>query len=356
MSTNNLDSALETDFAFEPRLLFARALAGEELSIAQADALFAALVEDKFSDLQAAALLGALRGRGETPVEIEAAAKALLGAARPFPRPDYDFVDAAGTGGDGSGSINISTTASLVVAAAGGKVIKHGNSAVSSLSGSADVIRALGIEIPETPERARQLVDERGFCFLLAPLYHPVMGRFQPIRKDLGVPTLFNLMGPLLNPARPDRQVMGVGRAGQLELVARAMARLGRSHALVLHGSGLDEISVSAPTRIFEIRGHELQEYLLTPADLGLPEVEAKLLVGGDAARNAQAARQILGAEPHTGEETAQVEAGRTAVIANAAALLYVHGLVASLREGADLARTTIAEGRAATYLGELSA
>lgn len=321
-------------------------LSGQELTEDQLASLFAAIVDGEVDNMQLAAMLAAMHTRGERPEEIRAAATALLDAAIAFELPEFPVVDAAGTGGDGHGTINISTAASLAVAALGGGVIKHGNKAISSLSGSADVIAALNIPIPQSVDQAQSLLHASGFVFLHAALFHPAMGRFMPVRQALGIPTMFNIIGPLLNPARPRLQMMGVGNAAQLDLVAATMAMLGREHAIVMHGSGLDEIAVHGPTQIREIRGEDVRSYTVTPDELGLGTYPLEALRGGNPTENAAIVMDIL-AGAGTPAQTASVAA-------NAGALAYLLGMAPSLVEGVQMMLHALREGQCASYLETL--
>lgn len=327
-------------------------LKGENLGDAQLDAVFTAFVSGDYSPVLMSALLCSLHTRGETPAEISAAVRAFLNVALDFPRPQQEpFIDSAGTGGDGAHTVNISTAASLVVAAGGGKVIKHGNRAISSKSGSADVIKALGIPMPENPVAARRLFDENGFCFLFAPVFHPAIANVMPVRRELAIPTLMNILGPLLNPAKPDYQLMGVGNPQQLKLVAQTMHLLGRKHAMVVNGSGIDEIAVHGPTEIYEITETEINHYTVTPRDLDSDYLyHLEDLRGGDANLNAHLINQVFAAEINS----RQLEAIRAAIIANAGAQAYLLGMSDSLPGGCKLMSEILDSGRVASYLQNL--
>lgn len=321
-------------------------LNGETLTTDELNELFSAIVAGDIDNMQLAAILATLHTRGEQPDEVRAAATALLDAAVPFELPNYPVVDAAGTGGDGYGTINISTMASIAVAAEGGAVIKHGNKAISSLSGSADVIEALGIPVPQSVDDAHAILEATGFVFLHAARFHPAMGRFMPVRQALGIPTLLNILGPLLNPARPRRQMMGVGNAKQLELVAQTMRMLGRDHAIVMHGSGLDEFALHGPTEVYEIRGEQMTHYTVTPDDLGLESYPLEALLGADPATNARIVEEVLSGNGQA--------AHAASVAANAGALAYLLGMTPTLREGVDLMKESLASGKAIDYLNSL--
>lgn len=317
----------------------------------QLDEVFNSFVNAQYSPVMMAALLCTLHARGETPAEVSAAVQAFLKVALAFPRPEIPFIDSAGTGGDGANTINISTAASLVVATAGGRVIKHGNRAISSKSGSADVIKALGIPIPKAPQSARQLFDKSGFCFLFAPIFHPAIANVMPVRKELAIPTLMNILGPLLNPAKPDYQLMGVGNTSQLKLVAQTMHLLGRKHAMVVNGSGIDEIAVHGPTEIYEINESGIAHYTVTPRDLDSDRLyHLEDLRGGDAYFNANLIRQLFAAKI----TSHQLEAIRAAVIANAGAQAYLLGMSDSLAGGCKLMSKILDSGQVALYLEKL--
>jgi anthranilate phosphoribosyltransferase len=281
-----------------------------------------------------AAVLAALRAKGETGVEIAAAARAMRARALPVAIADPGrAVDTCGTGGDGAETINISTAAALLAAAAGVPVAKHGNRSVSSRCGSADVLEAAGVRLELTPEAMAALHDEIGIAFLFAPRLHPAMKAVMPVRRALGVRTIFNLLGPLTNPAGVSRQVIGVWGPDVQDLMASALAELGARRALVVHSEdGLDEISVSAPTRVLEIQdGRVVDEMRLVPEDLGIGAHDPDSLKGGDVEENLRRMREILSGN----DESAAAEA----VAVNAAAALYVAESVESLQEGLEKAR-----------------
>lgn len=304
------------------------------------------------SDLQIAALLGAIAALGETSAEIAGFADGLREASLPLPltAPERaQLVDTCGTGGDLSGSFNISTAAALVAAAAGATVAKHGNRAVTSHSGSADVLEALGIPVDLTPAAAAEALRRHRFAFLHAPSLHPAMRAVMPVRRAIGVRTLFNIVGPLTNPAGAGRQVMGVYAPHLVPLVAEAMVLLGTDRALVVHGQtptapgpvpgpvpGMDEFSISGPTQIADVRNGAITHYQLHPADLGLPTAPISALLGGDAQQNATILRDIFQGE--TGPR-------RDIVVLNAGAVLLVADRVADLASGIALAANAINSG-----------
>ena len=320
-------------------------LAGRDLDRETMTACFAALMGGEWSEPHQAAFLVALRAKGETPAEVAAAAAVLRRFAVPVTTQRRPLVDTCGTGGDGAHTLNISTAAALLVSACGVGVAKHGNRSVSSRCGSADVIEALGMPLDLEPERLGDLLDAEGFAFLFAPRLHPAMRAVMPVRRALGLRTVFNLLGPLSNPAGVRRQVVGVYSRAVQPLVAGALAELGAEHAWVVHGDdGLDELSVSASTRVLEVRdGRVERELTVEPASLGIGAVDRAELAGGDAAENAARIRAIL-----AGEERS---AAADAVALNAAAALLVAGEERDLGQAFERCRGCLAEGAAAARL-----
>jgi anthranilate phosphoribosyltransferase len=325
-----------------------RLTAGEHLDRAATEALFGALMDGEVTDALKAALLVALRMKGETAAEIAGAAAAMRSRVVPIRYRATAVVDTCGTGGDGRGSFNISTAAALVAAAGGVAVAKHGNRSVSSRSGSADVLAALGVPVDVPPEVSARALDEVGIAFLFAPLYHPAMRAVMGVRRELGMRTIFNVLGPLTNPAGARRQLMGVYAPELVETIARVQADLGSEHALVVHGSdGLDEITTTGPTAVAEVRDGRLEVYTVEPERLGLRRATLAELAGGEPAENAEAMRRVLGGEPGP---LADVTA------ANAGAALYVGGAAPDLASGVELARELLAAGAAAAKLEALVA
>jgi anthranilate phosphoribosyltransferase len=297
-----------------------------------------------------AAVLVALRMKGETGVEVAAAARAMRERTIRVPLSEpHRAVDTCGTGGDGAGTVNISTAAALVAAAGGVPVAKHGNRSVSSRCGSADVLEACGVNLDVSPEGLARLHEEVGIAFLFAPRLHPAMAAVMPVRRTLAVRTVFNLLGPLTNPAGVSRQVLGVWGGDVVDVVAEALAELSAAHALVVHSDdGLDELSVNAPTSVAEVRdGRVTGRWRVDPEALGVARREKHELRGGDVDENAVRLRSIL-----SGEERS---AASDAVALNAAAALYVGGVVADLGEGLEAARAVLASGAAATRLENLA-
>jgi anthranilate phosphoribosyltransferase len=330
----------------DPKALLGRVASGQSLSRAEAEELFDLLVEGKVSDPLKAALLVALRMKGEVACEICGAAAVLRRRVIPIPHNRETLVDTCGTGGDGRGTFNISTAAALVAAAAGLAVAKHGNRSISSRSGSADVLAALGVPIEITPEVAGRALDAIGIAFLFAPLLHPAMREVMPVRRELGMRTIFNVLGPLTNPAGARRQLIGVYAAELVPVIAEVLRDLGSEHVLVVHGSdGLDEITTTGPTRVSEVKDGELRTYTLEPERFGLRRASLAELAGGGPEENAALMLRVLAGE-----------AGPLADITalNAGAALYVGGVAADLATGVELARETLAAGAAAAKLDEL--
>jgi anthranilate phosphoribosyltransferase len=318
-------------------------LSGEDLTSEESEHLFERLVLGRLEPAEIAGMLIALRMKGETAEEMIGAARALSTAALPFDRPDYLYADCCGTGGDGSGLINVSTATAFVVAAAGLPVAKHGNRSVSSRCGSADVLEAVGAKIEVAPDKARGLLDETGFCFLFAPAYHPGMKHAGLVRRQLEVRTVMNLLGPCINPARPPVQLLGVADPKMLRRIAQTLAAMGVQEALVVHGSGLDEVALHGETRAIRLCGDVIEELEITPEEAGLERAPLNVVTGGDVEENAVRLKALLGGRASRAEEDI--------VILNAAALLLTAGKAATLREAAELAREALASGRSAKVL-----
>src|SRR6478672_5342780 len=262
-------------------------LNGEDLPVEDSEHLFERLVLGKLEPAEIAGMLIALRMKGETTEEMIGAARGLFAAATPFERPDYLFADCCGTGGDGSGLINVSTATAFVAAACGLPIAKHGNRAVSSKCGSADVLEALGARIDLSPQAARRILDQTGFCFLFAPAYHPGMKHAALVRRQLSVRTIMNLLGPCINPARPPVQLLGVADPRMLRRIARTLAAMGVEQALVVHGSGLDEVALHGETRAIRLSKGTMEELQISPEDAGLERAPLKVVTGGDVEENA---------------------------------------------------------------------
>jgi anthranilate phosphoribosyltransferase len=317
--------------------LLARLCGSESLTSDEAETLFTALVAGDLGEPEIAALLIALKVKGETGEELIGAARALRAAALPFDRPDYLFADSCGTGGDGSGTINLSTAVAFVAAAAGLPIAKHGNRSVTSKCGSADVLEQLGVKIDCTPTLSRRALDEAGICFLFAPQYHPGLRHAGPVRRALKVRTVMNMLGPCVNPARPAVQLLGVADPRLLQPVATTLAGLGIRNALVVHGAGLDEAALHADTDAVRITDGELTRLTLSPEAAGVEPAPLAALRGGGPEENGLRLKSLL-----LGHGTAVETA---AVALNAGALLMTAGIAESLREGADLARQALASG-----------
>lgn len=323
---------------------------GGHLTQDESGELFRMIVRGELDEFNIAALLIALRAKGEQPDEIAGAARALRESAERFPRPGYACADTCGTGGDGANTINISTAVALVAAEMGIPVVKHGNRSVSSRCGSADVLERLGVKIDAPPGVARRCLDEAGLCFLFAPLYHKGLRFAMPVRRALGTRTIFNVLGPLVNPARPAVQVMGVYDPSLCAPLARTLGLLGCEAALVVHGSGLDEIALHGATTAALYRGGALDQFEIWPEQAGLPRFPLEAIRGGEPDRNASKIAALLGGE---GEE-----AHVAAVAMNAGALAWVFGTAGSLESGASLALDAIQSGRCRErleLLGEIS-
>lgn len=315
----------------------------KEPTMEEAIEVFTPLTVGDYDEVHIAALLTCIRTRGETFADVAGAAKAFLKAGRPFPITGEGLMDTAGTGGDGANTINITTAGSLIAAAGGVKMIKHGNRSVSSKSGSADVLEALNIPLDLDPERAVRQFEASNFTFLFAPAYNPAVAHVQPVRKALGVSTLFNTMGPLLSPGRPEHQLMGIANPAQGQLLAEVFQELGRSRALVAHGAGTDEIAVHGTTEFWELRDGEITHYTKEPEDLGIERHELADLVGGEGEENAALIRAAF--------EGTGSPAHRDAIAASAGAMFYLDGQVETLKEGTEKALGLLADGTVAAWL-----
>ena len=320
---------------------------GKVISQTESEQLFSAIVTGEMDPVSLGAALIAMKVRGETPAEIAGAATALLANARAFPRPDYRFADIVGTGGDGSNSINISTASAFVAAACGLKVAKHGNRSVSSKSGSSDLLSAFGINLDMTPESARQALDDQNVCFLFAPQYHSGFRYAMPVRKQLQTRTLFNVLGPLINPARPPLALIGVYSPGLIQPVAETLKVLGYQRAAVVHGGGMDEIAIHAPTMVAELRDGEITRYEISPPDFGLDFHDKESLAGGTPEENRDILRQLLMGNGQPAHEQA--------IAANVAMLMKLFGNE-DLRENAKQAIAVIRSGRAYELVTALAA
>lgn len=307
---------------------------------------FSRLTDGQLCDVEIAAFLAALKTRGETPEEIAGAAEALRSAAIPFPKPGYPVVDTCGTGGDLAGTVNVSTAAAFVAAAAGLNVAKHGNRAASSRCGSADLLEALGVRLDPSPTVARRCLDTVGICFLFAAVYHASVRRATGVRTALKTRTLFNLLGPLANPARPEFQVMGVYAPHLCRPVAETLRLLGCRAALVVHGDGLDELALHGPTTAALLRDGVISPLTIMPVAVGLAPATIEALRGGDPGANARWLRRLLqGHAPR---------AHHDAVALNAGAMLWVAGRHDSLTASVGEASAILASGQAEARLDGL--
>ena len=330
--------------AFKP--LLGRLADGQTLSDEDAGEFFAACLRGEPSPAQVAAAITAMRLRGETVGEITACARAMRRAAVTLD-PPYAVMDVCGTGGDGLHTLNISTAVGFVAAGGGLKIAKHGNRALSSRSGTADVLTELGVDINAPVDRQMKALDEAGICFMFAQAHHGAMRHVSPIRAELGFRTVFNLLGPLTNPANAKRQVMGVFAERWVEPLARVLGALGSERAWVVHGGGMDEMTTTGESVVAEWRDGQARLFTITPEAVGLPRAALADLTGGSPAENAVALRALLDGE--TG-------AYRDIVLLNAAAAFLVGEKVETLRDGIELARAVIDDGRAKTALATLAA
>lgn len=314
----------------------------EDIGYEMAKTVMDEIMSGEATDVQKAAYLSELSMKGETIEEITGSAEEMRNHATKLPY-EGEALEIVGTGGDGSNSFNISTTAALVISAAGVPVAKHGNRAASSKSGAADVLEALGVNIMISPERSAEILREIGICFLFAQGYHGAMKYVGPIRKELGIRTVFNILGPLTNPARASLQLMGVYDAALVPDMAKVLMNLGVKRGMVVYGQDkLDEISLSAPTTVCEIANGKLLSYEITPEQFGFARCEKEALTGGTPEENAAITRQIL-----QGEKGAR----RDAVVMNAGAALYIAGKAADIAGGIRLAEEMIDSGRAEKQL-----
>jgi anthranilate phosphoribosyltransferase len=326
----------------------ARLLDSHDLTRAEAHDAMSSIMSGEATEAQIAGFLVALRAKGETTDEIVGCAEAMRSHVLPVRPKREDLVDTAGTGGDGMRTLNISTAAALVAAAAGAGVAKHGNRAVSSASGSADVLEALGFNLDLEPDVVARSIDELGFGFLFAPNHHPAMRRAAPVRRELATRTVFNVLGPLTNPAGARAQVVGVYSPALVRTVAEVLAQLGAKRAFVVHGAGgIDELSPVGPTAVCEVVGGEVHARTINPEDLGIARCSIKELRGGTPAENAEAVRRVF-----AGEQGGR----RDAILLNAAGAIAAGGHAEDLREGLEQAREAVDSGAAAERLAQLIA
>ncbi|MFB6228004.1 MAG: anthranilate phosphoribosyltransferase [Halobacteriales archaeon] len=320
---------------------------GEDLTLKEAETVATAVFKDA-TEAQIGALLAALRAKGETEAEIAGFAKGMRAAARTI-APDREvLVDTCGTGGDDHDTINVSTTSAVVAAGAGVPIAKHGNYSVSSSSGSADVLEEVGVTVDAEPPAVENAIEDRDIGFMLAPVFHPAMKAVIGPRKELGMRTIFNVLGPLTNPAGADAQVLGVYDPDLVPLIARSLAHMDVEHALVVHGSGLDELAVHDESTVAEVEGETVEEYTLAPEDVGLQRYDIEAVAGGSPGANAADLEGIV--------EGTIGGAKRDIILLNAGAAIYVAGEADSIETGIERAREAIETGTAADRLDALRA
>jgi anthranilate phosphoribosyltransferase len=325
--------------------ILARLVRGSELTAADIETAASEIFEGRVTDVQAGGFIIALRARGETEEQLAAFVRTMHRYAAHVDVPD-GAIDTCGTGGDRSGSVNVSTMAALIAAGGGAKVVKHGNRAASSQCGSADVLEALGVAIELGPEGVARCVEEAGVGFCLAPRYHPAMRFLGPARRELGVPTTINFLGPLANPARVRRQAIGVSDETMAEKMLGTLRALGAERVMVFYGAdGLDELTTTTTSTVHELVDGDVRVTTIEPLDVGLNRAQPEQLAGGDAATNAAVVRAVV-----AGEKGAH----RDIAVLNAAAALVVAGLATDLASGVDVAAQSIDEGRAAAALDAL--
>ncbi len=312
---------------------------GKDMTEHQSYQVFSQVVKGTVDNITLSSLLTALKIKRESPEEIAGAAKALIENAKPIARPDYPFADIVGTGGDGHHTLNISSTAAIVAAACGVKVAKHGNRSVSSRSGSADLFEAFGLNLTMSAATARTCLDQSGLCFLFAPTYHAGIKHAMEVRTTLKTHTLFNLLGPLVNPARPSHIMIGINREELLHPFAKTLQILGYKNAMVVHGSGLDELALHGPSQVMEVKGSQVTSYTLFPADLGIPPFKLEDIQGGTPEENKKMIKDILQGKGHPAHEAS--------VALNTAALLKLTGHASDFAQGYQQARDVIRSGKA---------
>jgi len=319
---------------------------GHSLTQEQANEFFSQMIKGDIEPALLASVLTALKIKGESPSEIAGAAVAIRRSATTFPKQLNPVADCVGTGGDGANTINISTTAAILAATCGLKMAKHGNRSVSSMSGSADLLEALGVNLMMSPQTASDCLAKANLCFLYAPAYHPGFKHAAPVRKAMGIRTMFNILGPLVNPAQPSVMLLGVYIPELIETIAKTLMLTGVKRAWVVHGSGLDEIALHGSTQLTEINNGQLISKQISPTDFGLQSYPLEAIKGGTPKENADIVKAILSGD---GEQ-----AHNAAVIINCAALLYLHDKANSLKEAAHMARKVLASGKAAITLATL--
>lgn len=321
-------------------------ITGQSLSYADAKALFDEVMQGNMSEIELTALLISLKIKGEVSDEIAGAAASMRDNAVAFTTSSTQLADSCGTGGDGSNTINISTTAAIVAAAAGINMVKHGNRSVSSNSGSADLLKALGINIDMSPEQAAKCLEQTNFTFLFAPHYHSGVRHAMGVRTALKTRTIFNILGPLANPAAPDVQLLGVYNEALCMPMAQTLKTLGTKRAMIVHGSGTDEIALHGPTTVVELNNGELTQYTLNPSDFDLANYSLEQLAGEGPQYNANASLAIL--------QSKGSDAHNAAIVVNVAALLYLTGKAETLKEGAKQVQTLLSSGQAMNTLNAI--
>lgn len=343
-SPQDMNSKLSTIKSTFPALV-----EGIDLNQQQSHDFFEQVLQGNIDPALMAGVLTALKIKGETPEEIAGAALAIRSAATSFPQrynQEDIIADCVGTGGDGANTINISTTAAILAAACGLKMAKHGNRSVSSMSGSADLLEAFGVNLSMSPETANHCLAQANLCFLYAPAYHSGFKHAAPVRKAMGIRTLFNILGPLVNPAKPNIMLLGVYTPKLLMPIAKALQLTGVQRAFVVHGSGLDEIALHGDTQVVEISNGELIERIIKPQDFGLENYSLEEIKGGTPAENANIIKDILSGHGK--------DAHNAAVIINCAALLYLHNKAGSLTQAAQLASEVLSSGKGLKTLSSL--
>jgi anthranilate phosphoribosyltransferase len=324
----------------------------EHLNLAESQRIFEALVKGKLSEIEMTSLLVSLKIKGEQPAEIAGAAEALRQHAQHFPKPDYPVADSCGTGGSGMNTVNISTMVAITLAELGLPMVKHGNRSVSSKCGSADVLERLGFKIDLNPEQARMCLDELNFCFLFAPNYHLGVKHVMPVRNQLQTRTIFNLLGPLINPANPEFQLMGVYSPELCLPAAETLKLAGCQSAMLVHSAGYDEITLHSDTKVVELKNGEIKSYTISNNDFALPSCFKEDITGNDPELNAEIFVDIL-----TGNlDSKKKLAIANTVAANAAALLKLSNRVGTLKEGAEQALNLIKSGKTINRLNQLVA
>lgn len=331
--------SLETVFGPQDMLnALEKLYAQQSLSFVEAEAVFNRVMRGEVSEVELSALLVALKIKIESIEEIAGAASAMVSNAKAFPRPDYNFSDIVGTGGDGHNTINVSSAAAVVAASCGVKVAKHGNRSVSSKSGSSDLFAAFGLALDMSPDTARNCLDEANLCFLAAPAYHSGVKYAMPVRLALKTRTLFNILGPLANPARPTHSLLGVYTPSLLDTYAQTLVALGHKKAFVVHGSGLDELALHGSSQIAEVNNGAITKSEVTPTDFGLSNYSLNAIEGGEPEQN-----RALIADVFNGQGT---PAHTAAIAMNAAALIKLNDMADNYKEACDIAMASIEAGK----------